>query len=42
MAKVATFEKNAKRARMIKKYAKKRLALKTTIKEVIGANKPHY
>ena len=31
MAKVATFEKNAKRARLIKKYAKKRAALKSTI-----------
>ncbi len=32
MAKVATFEKNAKRARLIKKYEKKRAALKATIK----------
>lgn len=31
MAKVATFEKNAKRARLIKQYSKKRLALKETI-----------
>lgn len=31
MAKVATFEKNAKRAKLIKKYAKKREALKNTI-----------
>jgi small subunit ribosomal protein S14 len=32
MAKVATFEKNAKRARLIKKYAKQRAALKAVIK----------
>lgn len=32
MAKVATFEKNAKRARLIKKYEKKRAELKATIK----------
>ena len=32
MAKVATFEKNAKRARLIKQYEKKRAALKATIK----------
>ena len=32
MAKVATFEKNAKRARMIKQYAKKRADLKAQIK----------
>lgn len=32
MAKVATFEKNAKRAKLIKKYAKKRAALKAVIK----------
>lgn len=31
MAKVATFEKNAKRAKLIKKYAKKRAALKEII-----------
>lgn len=31
MAKVATFEKNAKRARLIKKYEKKRAALKKVI-----------
>ena len=33
MAKVATFEKNAKRARLIKQYAKKRAALKAVIKD---------
>ena len=33
MAKVSTFEKNDKRARLIKQYEKKRLALKTTIKD---------
>ncbi len=32
MAKVSAFEKNAKRARLIKKYAKKREALKAEIK----------
>lgn len=32
MAKVATFEKNAKRARLIKQYAGKRAALKAIIK----------
>jgi small subunit ribosomal protein S14 len=32
MAKVATFEKNAKRQRLINQYAKKRAALKATIK----------
>ena len=32
MAKVATFEKNAKRAKYIKKYEKKRAALKAVIK----------
>ena len=32
MAKVATFEKNAKRAKLIKKYAVKRAALNAVIK----------
>ena len=32
MAKVATFEKNAKRKRLINQYSKKRAALKATIK----------
>jgi len=38
MAKVATFEKNAKRARLIKKYAKQRAALKSTIKNKATAD----
>ncbi|PIR34124.1 MAG: 30S ribosomal protein S14 [Alphaproteobacteria bacterium CG11_big_fil_rev_8_21_14_0_20_44_7] len=33
MAKVSSFEKNAKRARLIKKYAKKRADLKVKIKD---------
>ena len=42
MAKVATFEKNAKRARMIKKYEKKRAALKATIKNKETADQDRF
>ena len=38
MAKVASFEKNAKRAKLIKKYAKQRAALKSTIKNKTTAD----
>ena len=38
MAKVATFEKNAKRAKLIKKYAKKRAALNATIRNKATAD----